>query len=142
MGHYRTLIADPAQPIRDLRRRVSSLERQAHRAPEATHLVGASGEPSFSQYWANYGAPTRPCGFYADRGRVWLQGLVAYKSSGSSDGYAIFTLPTGYRPSDRVWFAAAGDPEGARASVETSGNVVCRSNVNWLGLNNVTFRVA
>jgi hypothetical protein len=51
MGHYRTLIADPAEQIRGLRRRLSALERRVRQVP-ATPANG-----SFTLVWrSNNGA--------------------------------------------------------------------------------------
>lgn len=65
-------------------------------APEAFHIVGAPGEPTFQNSWQNnpviYGYAA---GFYKDRsGVVHLVGRI----SGGSGNNVIFQLPAGYRP--------------------------------------------
>lgn len=69
--------------------------------PEATHLVGAPGEPAFENGSHNVtglpGVKLEPVGFYKDHdGIVHLQGIAEV---GKASGFAsIFTLPAGYRP--------------------------------------------
>jgi len=68
---------------------------------EATHLVGAPGEPGFENGSFNLpgaeGISFNPVGFYKDHeGIVHLQGIA---EGGSSTGVAsLFTLPPGFRP--------------------------------------------
>ncbi len=68
---------------------------------EATHLVGAPGEPAFEGGSSNYvpGGVNifNPVGFYKDHeGIVHLQGIAQVGKSGSIT--SIFTLPPGFRP--------------------------------------------
>jgi hypothetical protein len=70
---------------------------------EPLHLVGAAGEPGFSEGAGNIGlvAPdtlSQPVGFYKDRG-----GIVHLEGFGESgkDGF-VFTLPVGYRPQSGI----------------------------------------
>jgi len=65
---------------------------------EATHLVGAPGEPAFENGSTNVpSAPPisfNPVGFYKDHeGIVHLQGIALAGAEG-----IVFTLPPGYRP--------------------------------------------
>ncbi len=67
---------------------------------EATHIVGAAGQPAFESGSGNFevpGAPLNPVGFYKDHdGVVHLQGVAKV---GKGAGIAsIFTLPAGFRP--------------------------------------------
>src|SRR4051794_29598861 len=68
---------------------------------EATHLVGASGQPGFENGSSNFpgeaGVSFNPVGFYKDHeGIVHLQGIA---KGGTSTGVAsVFTLPAGFRP--------------------------------------------
>jgi hypothetical protein len=68
---------------------------------EATHIVGAPGEPPFENGSSNLGSsgPLRlsTVGFYKDHeGIVHLEGIAKV---GTSSGIAsVFTLPAGYRP--------------------------------------------
>ncbi|MGE5281115.1 MAG: hypothetical protein ACM3N0_02130 [Chloroflexota bacterium] len=67
--------------------------------PEATHLVGAPGEPPFEGGSSNLPSGTplfsfNPVGFFKDHeGIVHLQGIA--KAGGEG---IVFTLPPGYRP--------------------------------------------
>jgi hypothetical protein len=68
---------------------------------EATHLVGAPGEPPFENGSSNFpgegGLSFNSVGFYKDHeGVVHLQGIaLAGKSAGIA---SVFTLPAGFRP--------------------------------------------
>jgi hypothetical protein len=71
---------------------------------EATHLVGAPGEPPFLSGSFNIppqpGFHFEPVGFYKDHdGIVHLQGVAVAGSSGGPF-VPIFTLPPGYRPAN------------------------------------------
>jgi hypothetical protein len=67
---------------------------------EATHIVGAAGEPSFEGGSGNYavpGASLNPVGFYKDHeGIVHLQGIAQVGNAASVT--SVFTLPAGFRP--------------------------------------------
>ena len=70
---------------------------------EATHLVGAPGEPPFENGSSNFPIPPgtpfgfNPVGFYKDHeGIVHLQGIA--KAGSSSTIASVFTLPPGFRP--------------------------------------------
>src|SRR6478609_4716533 len=67
---------------------------------EATHVVGAPGEPTFENGAFNAGAESglhlQSAGFYKDHeGIVHLEGIV---KTTSTELKSIFTLPAGYRP--------------------------------------------
>lgn len=76
--------------------------------PEVAHLVGETGEPAFENDWQNY-TPIPDffdAGFYKDAfGRVHLQGLVE-TTTGTGFDTNIFTLPSEYRPINRVMFVS------------------------------------
>jgi hypothetical protein len=83
---------------------------------EATHIVGAPGEPAFEDGSTNYGTfegrghPS--AGFFKDHeGVVHLQGFV--KVGSGSPLARIFSLPPGYRPaaSSSVYFNVFCSPE-------------------------------
>jgi hypothetical protein len=68
---------------------------------EATHIVGAPGEPGFENGYFNYpgegGIGFNPVGFYKDHeGIVHLQGIA--KGPPSPPLPILFTLPPGFRP--------------------------------------------
>lgn len=69
---------------------------------EATHIVGAPGQPAFENGSANVpselGISFNPVGFYKDHdGIVHLQGVAIAGNNGSGI-VPIFTLPPGFRP--------------------------------------------
>ncbi|MGN6663508.1 MAG: hypothetical protein ACTHK6_04785 [Solirubrobacterales bacterium] len=67
---------------------------------EATHIVGAPGEPPFENGSSNFSVPgvqLNPVGFYKDHeGIVHLQGVA--KVGKGAPITSIFTLPPGFRP--------------------------------------------
>lgn len=70
---------------------------------EATHIVGAPGEPAFESGSSNIEIPpgfpygVNPVGFYKDHeGIVHLQGIAHVGTGGTVS--SIFTLPPGFRP--------------------------------------------
>jgi hypothetical protein len=70
---------------------------------EATHIVGAPGEPAFENGSSNLPIPpgtpfgVNPVGFYKDHeGIVHLQGIAHVGTGGALN--SIFTLPPGFRP--------------------------------------------
>jgi len=93
---------------------------------EATHLVGAPGEPGFENGSFNFpgegGISFNPVGFYKDHeGIVHLQGIAKVGTSATSLP-SIFTLPPGFRP-------AAGklillEPIDERPTIVAGGNTV------------------
>ena len=96
---------------------------------EAFHIVGAAGEPVFSNggqgdcLWSTLPGlaptlPLNPVSFYRDPyGVVHLRGVVRRQDGPGGDGacdgddvpdVAAFTLPPGYRPVEMQLFAAVG----------------------------------
>jgi hypothetical protein len=94
---------------------------------EAWRSVGASGEPAFGSGWSNYGGTHQVVQFRlrAD-GDVELRGLT----TGGSNGTSIFTLPSGYRPTEIQIFLANFANVGGRLDVDSSGAVI-----PWTGSN-------
>jgi hypothetical protein len=105
--------------------------------PEASHLVGASGEPPFAPKWQNNGNGFAPVSFYKDReGVVHLEGLA----EGSSAPALVFTLPPGYRPTEYLLFVTFGY-SGAATDVRVAANgEVTVTNEFEVSLNGVSFR--
>jgi hypothetical protein len=70
---------------------------------------------------------------------VRLKGLI--KGGTTTNGIVIYTLPTGYRPSQRTLLAADCNPSvWCRVDVLTNGNIeLYLSNSGWTSLDNVTF---
>jgi len=96
--------------------------------------------PNLINGWVNAGGNAATAGYWRDPfGVVRLRGTI-YPGSGT-----IFTLPAGYRPPKEMLFpAAAGATPPIRSiSVGTDGSVsVNASNVDWLSLSGIAFRVA
>jgi len=91
---------------------------------EATHLVGAPGEPGFEGGAFNIpGAPGfgfQPAGFYKDHnGVVHLQGFVV---TGAAPVGAVFTLPTGFRPAPGTAIFFDQFPPGEEGVVLVAGS--------------------
>jgi hypothetical protein len=91
---------------------------------ESWHAVGGAGEPAFENGWENFGSDLAVAAFRKlPTGMVTIKGLVKNGTANTT----IFTLPAGYRPSDRRIF-----------SVEISYNVHARITVGTDGTIAVT----
>lgn len=116
------LIDDDAAQYESIMQRLRRLEQGL---PEDVTYIGFSFELLFLNSWQNYETPnppnTRSAGFYRDRGRVYLTGVI---KSGTS-GTAAFTLPEGYWPRSTIncelIAVASGGP--ARLQVSNDGDV-------------------
>lgn len=76
--------------------------------------------PTFQNSWADLGSSV-PVGYMKDAlGRVWLRGQA---KSGTFNA-TIFTLPTGYRPTNNVYYAADASGAYGRVTIGSNGNVV------------------
>lgn len=92
---------------------------------EATHLVGAPGEPPFENGSTNFpgesGVSFNPVGFYKDHeGIVHLQGIA--KVGTSTTLASIFTLPPGFRPASGKLILL--EPIDKRPTIIGGGNTV------------------
>ena len=107
--------------------------------------IGAKDNPSFTNSWANVGAPYNNVAFYKDKfNRVWLRGVM---DSGASTN-AAFTLPAGYRPDGTIgfvtWQTSGGPGPGGQASITiTSAGVLTPtfSGGADIGLDGISWRV-
>ena len=110
-------------------------------APEAVHIIGASGQPAFENTYVNFGGEYEQAGFYRDRQcTVHLQGTI----SGPS-GSAAFTLPAGFRPAAKTFAAIPATAEHGNLQIETDGTVIPEAQgggTKNFGLTGQTFRVA
>lgn len=121
-------------------------------AVEAVHEVGGTGEPAFQNTWSNTGyGGWSVAGFYKTAsGRVYLRGLI-YKNGGTGNWVTyetIFTLPSGYRPSDGEIFVSTCDSGQWEVRVLPSGVVQvgayggAANPVVFASLANISFRAA
>jgi hypothetical protein len=109
-------------------------------AVENWRNIGATGNPAFTNSWANSGGSNAVAAFYRDPFRiVRLKGVIDTGTSGTS----AFTLPVGYRPSEVLQFPAlqTAGAAGAWITVNTDGTVVPTRTGAAIHLTNVTFRV-
>ena len=124
------------------------------RAPEAVHVVGATGEPAFENGWATFAADLLGAvGFYKDReGLVHLTGAAAHATT-SGCGSILFTLPSGYRPATGLGFVvirqdSASPSEAHRLNVDADGAVFLTFSCTGTGattvlpLDGIVFRTA
>jgi len=109
--------------------------------------------PSYVNGWGPYSSGGHEVGsFYKDPfGRVHLRGLLDHLAAVPSNGEVMFTLPTGYRPLERLVFAAlaggdgAGEGRSQRVDIDASGNVIYltqgtagAANI-WLNISGISF---
>ncbi len=114
-------------------------------APEASHEVGASGQPQFQHGCvSNTGGEAEPVKFFKDHeGVVHLAGV--YENC-SPTGETAFQLPAGFRPGAVQQFALAGSGAGNAIAIfptiagvpSISGAVACGGTTCFL--NGITFR--
>jgi len=70
---------------------------------------------------------------------VMLRGML--KSGSTTAGNTMITLPIGYRPKDRLIFAATSNNALARVDVLPTGVVTFQAGSNaWISLDNITFK--
>ena len=123
---------------------------------EATHLVGAPGEPGFLGGSTNASAVAPalnlpPVGFYKDHeGIVHLEGVALSGKSGGSGITPIFNLPAGFRPQAGLniftgFAESATFIAGTNVSFETlafNGGDVAAPEEELVVLSGVSFRAA
>jgi len=106
--------------------------------------IGQKDNPDFENSWVNYDTGTHAlAAFYKDKfNRVWIKGLIKNGTVGL--GNAVFTLPEGYRPSERVNYSGidgTGVP-ASRIQVYTTGElVVLVGNNGFISLDGFSWRV-
>lgn len=96
--------------------------------------------PTLLNSWVNYGSGYAPAGYYKDlSGMVHVEGMI--KDGTTTSGTNLFNLPAGFRPAERMSFAAASVSVIARIDVLADGNVQAITSVSsgFLALNNVHF---
>lgn len=76
--------------------------------------------PTFATGWANLGGGNQSAGYYMDRNRVYLSGVVANGGTGTG---LIFTLPVNFRPSATRAFSTAILAGNGTLTIDSSGQV-------------------
>ena len=129
---------------------------QAHRGPNAHLKTGYAFSqlsfnfnnfnseeawivPAFMNSWTNYDTTYNPAGYFKDSlGIVHLRGLV----KNGTNNTTIFTLPVGYRPSNRELQAVQTNLNIiGRVDILADGQVTVVSGSNgWVSLDGITFR--
>lgn len=101
--------------------------------------VEAWQTPTLINGWVNYGGGFTNVGYYKDRDRVYLTGMI---KSGAGPGNNIFILPAGYRPIARKLFDAISSGTQGRVDVDAAGNVIFMQGSNsWVSLDEISFRI-
>lgn len=99
---------------------------KANKTVEAWKEIGTAGNPSYVNGWTTNGAATNVAKFRKnDMGMVSLMGGVA-NSALTAGTVLIFTLPVGYRPTRKMYFAVAkgnGSDEQQTIEIDSNGNV-------------------
>lgn len=111
---------------------------------EALNLIGVGGAPAF-QNSATNASPGLSAAFWRDAlGMVHLQGFIAVVANGDT----VFTLPSGYRPSDTVRLVAVNAatptaPVLCAVVIDSAGAVKCYGGTGFnISLDGLSFRVA
>lgn len=129
-------IADFVADFKALKAKVADLAVVI--SPEATHFVGAAGEPGFQHSWVNFDSD-RPAAYYRHMGRVHLAGVVKSGTVGSS----AFTLLAGYRPAsvNGLIFAVTSNGVFGVVTVDSTGAVIPAIGSNtYFALDGISFR--
>ena len=115
---------------------------------EDRHYIGTAGEPAFQNGFVNWGAPYGNAAYYKDaQGFVHLEGLI--KGGPDVDDQLIFTLPSGYTPSQQKLIPVLGRIGGSPThtpvyiTVGVDGEVKSEGGANsgFLSLDNISFRL-
>lgn len=102
----------------------------------AWNSVGGSGMPAFEQSWQNLA--NEPVAFKKDPlGAIWLQGVA--ERNGSADNL-VFTLPSGYRPTQQITFTDMLGGSFNSVTILANGQVTVPSGI-YCNLNGITFKI-
>jgi hypothetical protein len=97
-------------------------------------------QSSFQNGWVNYGNPFTSAAYFKDDSfRVNLKGLL--KSGTTTIATTMFTLPSGYRPSEQLIFMVINGNNIGRIDVLPTGEVQIHVGGNaFVSLDNISFR--
>jgi hypothetical protein len=105
---------------------------------EAWHVVGAAGEPAYTNSWVNFGAPYQSVAFRRDPlGHVTLRGVLKSGVLSSS----AFVLPVGFRPPAPGLYSTISNNAAGQLYIDgTNGQLIPNSGSNvWFALDGVEF---
>lgn len=107
-------------------------------APTATGWTA----PTLLNGWVNYGAGFNDAGYMKDaHGFVHLKGLI--KNGVTTRPTTLFTLPSGYRPSNECICTTSSNDLYGQARVEPDGDVTFHVGSNvWFSLDGISFKAA
>jgi hypothetical protein len=106
--------------------------------PEAFREIGAAGQPPFENGATNFGSEFSTAAFFKDHEEVvHLKGTVT-----ATSGTVIFTLPTGYRPTQTLDIDAIGSGAQAYIYIKPNGTVEVHGTGTNYGLDSITFRAS
>jgi len=107
---------------------------------ESARVVGAPGEPPYTNGWAAIGTSEGGVSFYKDSyGIVHLQGNATHSGASAT---SVFTLPAAYRPAVDLFFPGYGPAGVVSIDVEPNGAVtVFPTATTYIGLSSISFRV-
>lgn len=119
-----------------------TLSSTSHATKGIIAFTGTLGEAwisaSYNTGWGSYGGGYHGAEYKKVGDIVFLRGMVV-RSSGSAT--TIFTLPSGYRPTNSMVFSQIANDAVARVAVDASGNVVLQVGAvsPWVNLTGVAF---
>jgi len=95
---------------------------------------------TFENSWVNFGSTWSNVSYHKDLlGYVHLRGLA--KSGTVAYQTAVFTLPTGYRPSTSLMFSVDSNAAFGRVAIESNGIVsVVTGNNTHVSFDGITFK--
>lgn len=93
--------------------------------------------PAYQNSWTRYEASWNQAGYYRDSaGVVHLKGMV----KDGAMNQAIFTLPEGFRPANRMLIGTHSSPGVGRVDVGSDGRVIpVIGNNSWFTLDGISF---
>ena len=102
------------------------------------HDIGDPGEPAFTNGWVNFDNLFKHAGFTKDPdGTIHLKGLIKSGTVGAT----AFTLPVGFRPSNRDLRDEISNNAQGRIDISEDGTVQVNQGVtNWISLFGISFR--
>ncbi len=101
--------------------------------------VAAWTNPVLLNSWVNYDATMyEPAGYYLDRKRVFIKGLIM-----NGVATTLFNLPIGFRPPLALLLPVITDGGLNRVSINNTGDVVINAGGTngWVSLSNLSFRI-